>query len=75
MVIGFSINIFNVCEKASPVAPSTVRWSQASVNFIRLPGTTILFFTTGTCLIAPTDNMHDSGELIIEVKGFNSKHA
>ena len=36
-------------KKAAPVAPSTTRWSQLSVSFITLPGTTAPFFTTGTC--------------------------
>jgi hypothetical protein len=61
IVIGFSIYPLSVCRNAAPVAPSTVLWSHARVNFIVLPTTILSFFTTGFWTIDPTDKIAELG--------------
>ena len=52
---GFSIYSFNVCRNDEPVAPSTVLWSQANVNFIVFPTT-----------ISPIDLSYENADAIEE---------
>ena len=58
------------------MAPSTTRWSQERVTFIKLPTLISPSLTIGVCFIPPMARIHASGGLMIAVKiSFNTKHS
>src|SRR6185436_451853 len=70
--IGFSSRRLTSARNWAAVAPSTTRWSELSVTFMRRPARISSSTTTGTLRTAPTARIALSGGLMMAVNSVTS---